>query len=82
MSRPFCVDASFDLSGNIDAAARSGVRKVQLVFLGYEGSDPGVFPGKTVRATGELFGAHTGHHHADVLMSVTQLDPAGHSSAK
>ena len=53
VSRPFCVDASLDLSGNIDAAARAGVRKVQLVFLGYEGSDPRVFPGKTVRATGE-----------------------------
>jgi hypothetical protein len=75
---PFCVEASFDLSGNVSEAAHAKVRKVQLV-LGGDG-DPferhRKLVGRRVQATGELFGAHTAHHHTDVLLYVSELEAA------
>lgn len=47
------------------------VDKIQLMsthdiqFKSYEG--------KTIQVRGSFFGAHTGHHHAEVLMDVNQL---------
>jgi hypothetical protein len=72
---PFCVEASFDLSGNVSEAAHAKVRKVQLVL----GGDDDPFEkyrklvGRRVQATGELFGAHTAHHRTDVLLQVSEL---------
>jgi hypothetical protein len=50
---------------------RTDVRRVQLVstdirFLRYEGA--------RVAVSGTLFGRHTGHHYADVLIFVEMLD--------
>jgi len=78
---PFCVEQSFDLSGNVLEAAHSRVRRVQLVF-----SDGELYRtyhnllGHVVQATGELFGAHTGHHHTEVLLNVTVLAPGQRAS--
>jgi len=78
LARPFCVEASVDLSGNTDEEAHSHVRSVQLVFLDDTRSYD-AYPalvGQRVQATGELLGAQTGHHHTDVLMNVAELAPA------
>jgi hypothetical protein len=54
------------------------IRRIQLVFHGedrpYEKYKSLV--GRRVDATGQLFGAHTGHHHTEVLLTVVDLQPA------
>lgn len=53
----------------IDGRSVENVKVVQLVR-----SEPHQkMIGKTVRVKGTLFGAHTGHHHTDVLMSVQEI---------
>ena len=59
-------------------ASDSGVGHLQLVLdsLGYERFRPHL--GRTVAARGTALSAHTGHHHAPVLIQVLggPLDPA------
>ena len=51
---------------------RKNVSKIQLL---YEDSiDMGRHLGSTVRLTGTFFGAHTGHHHTEVLMDVQKVE--------
>jgi hypothetical protein len=65
LEHPRCVEAAEDSSD----AAHSRIRRVQLVF------DVDDQPheqyrnlvGRKVEASGTLFGAHTGHHHTDIL---------------
>ncbi|HEU4885882.1 MAG TPA: DUF4431 domain-containing protein [Longimicrobium sp.] len=51
------------------------VRLVQMVLdsAGYARSRP--LLGTHVRASGTLFAAHTGHHHAPLLMSFPTIQP-------
>jgi len=55
---------------------QENVRRVQLVL------DPSVYKqygnlvGKRITVTGTLFGAHTGHHHTPVLVTVKTLQKA------
>lgn len=53
----------------------SGVRLVQLVLdsAGYASGRP--YLNTRVRATGTLFGWHTGHHHAPLLLEHVTLQP-------
>jgi hypothetical protein len=54
--------------------AQKGIRKIQLVFgdaTSYETQKE--LLGKKVVAKGTLFGAHTGHHHTPVLLTVNTL---------
>jgi hypothetical protein len=69
---PICVDedkAQPDLN-----PSHRNVRKVQLVLNNEHGERANSLRGKRVVATGTLFGAHTGHHHTPVLLTVTYLD--------
>jgi uncharacterized protein DUF4431 len=69
---PICVDedkAQPDLN-----PSQRNVRKVQLVLDKEHGERANGLRGKRVVATGTLFGAHTGHHHTPVLLTVTYLD--------
>ena len=50
------------------------VREVELVLNNEQAGRMNVLLGKRVVATGTLFGAHTGHHHTPVLLTVTYLD--------
>jgi hypothetical protein len=43
------------------------------VFKGYKAR----YLGKRSKATGRLFGSHTGHHRTDLLISVKSVAPAG-----
>jgi hypothetical protein len=53
--------------------SQKNVRQVQLV-LDQKDCDKALL-GKRVVATGSLFGAHTGHHHTPVLLTVSNLEP-------
>jgi hypothetical protein len=82
LDRPVCVEAKLNLSGDSEDKVYSGVRKIQLVF------DDGQayrkyrdLVGRRVQATGGIFGAETGHHHTEVLLSVNDLSRAPRSSS-
>jgi len=71
---PLCVRQG-DASGLEPAAA--GVRGVQLIFFDLSAYDKlRPFLGKKVRCTGNLIGAHTGHHHSEVLLTNSECDAA------
>ena len=71
LQRPICVEAASDYFDQ----AHAGVAELQLVFL----NEPHPYEtyrdlmGHVVEVNGELFGAQTGHHHTDVLLSVKGL---------
>lgn len=55
---------------------QKNVKAVQLVFLNGDAyKEYQSLVGKRVVATGSLFGAHTAHHHTDVLLTVKNLEP-------
>jgi len=51
----------------------NNIKFVQLVFLGNEYKTKKYLIGKKVKSTGTMFTAHTGHHHAKILMKVHKL---------
>jgi hypothetical protein len=53
--------------------ALKNVRKVQLVVSPETYERQKALAGKSVVATGSLFGGHTGHHHTPVLLTVADL---------
>lgn len=72
LDSPICVNE--DKSDPDLNPGRKNVRKVQLVLNpeGYEKYK--ALLGKKVVASGTLFGAHTGHHHTPVLLTVADLE--------
>ena len=76
LSQPICMEE--DVKEPSLSPAQKDIRKIQLVFrdaAAYETHEKLV--GKTVVAKGTLFGAHTGHHHTGLLLTVTTLTKAG-----
>jgi hypothetical protein len=75
LSHPVCVDQ--DKTDPDLNPAQKDVRRIQLVF-----HDAAIYKtqkalvGKSVVAKGTLFGAHTGHHHTPVLLTVSNLKEA------
>jgi Domain of unknown function (DUF4431) len=64
-------------------AAQKGVVRIQLVFLEPKRyRECAGLVGKRVIATGTLYGAHTGHHHTPVLLTVGRLAPAQDPDSK
>jgi hypothetical protein len=83
---PLCVrqDHTFGLE-----PAAAGVRRIQLIFFDLSAYDKlRPFLGKEVRCTGKLIGAHTGHHHSEVLLTNSECNaaqpvaPEGRSAGK
>jgi hypothetical protein len=73
-AEPLCVRQG-DTSGLEPAA--TGVRRVQLIFFDLSAYDKlRPFLGKEVRCTGKLIGAHTGHHHSEVLLTNSECNAA------
>jgi hypothetical protein len=74
LEHSICTEASDDFYDQ----AHSGIRRIQLVFVGDD--DPFVryrhLVGRTVQASGKLFGAQAGHHHTVVLLTVSDIAPA------
>ena len=52
------------------------VREIQLVLAPEEYQTYKGMVSKEVIAKGTLFGAHTGHHHTPVLLTVKSIEPA------
>lgn len=74
LESPICVDkdpAQSDLN-----PAQKDVSLVQLVLRPQDEKRAAALSGKSVVANGTLFGAHTGHHHTAILLSVTYLELA------
>lgn len=69
--RPICVNADDKI---IDGEKREkNVSKIQLVlteeqYVKYKG-----LLGKPVEVSGKLWHAHTGHHHTNVLLTVSEI---------
>ena len=61
---------SGDPSSTQNAKSHAGVGEVQLSV---QASKARFLVGKQVRATGTLFGAHTGHHRTPVVLQVKAL---------
>jgi hypothetical protein len=72
LDSPICVNQ--DVSEPDLNPSYKDIHRVQLVLdqAAYERYK--ALLGKRVVATGSLFGAHTGHHHTPVLLTVTYLD--------
>ena len=74
LAAPVCTvagaDAEFD-------DAKTGVRRVQLLLdaAGYRRLRPSL--GRVVTLRGTLFGEHTGHHHAPLILDVAPPAAAG-----
>lgn len=72
LNQASCVEPS---PNELYPDVHTAVRRIQLVFSGEE--RPYVkyknLLGHEVDAIGTLFGAHTGHHHTAVLLSVVDL---------
>lgn len=71
LDEPVCTE-----SDDVDAPARIGIRRVQLVLDPSASQPQASLLNKRAIARGSLFTAHTGRHHADVLIDVTELAPA------
>lgn len=66
LPEPFCV-AGQPIDAGIDAA-QSNVTEIQLVLTREQYRKYWQKVGRRVRVSGNLFGAHTTHHHTAVLM--------------
>ncbi len=78
LSNKLCVDGDKNAA---DSYPQSGIQLVQLVLEkeGYEKLRP--LLGRNVTLEGTLYAAHTGHHHAPVLMqSVTVTNTSTRNS--
>ena len=76
LSQPICMEQ--DRKDPDQNPAQKDVQRIQLVFRDatpHEGQKGLV--GKKVVARGMLFGAHAGHHHTPVLLTVIALTKVG-----
>lgn len=72
LTRPVCVDR--DKTDPDLNPAQKDVSRIQLVFRDVEiYKTQKDLVGKSVVAKGTLFGAHTGHHHTPILLTVITL---------
>ena len=75
LSQPICIEK--DKKDPDLNPEQKGIRKIQLVFRDATAYDTQKeLLGKKVVAKGTLFGAHTGHHHTSVLLTVSTLTKA------
>jgi hypothetical protein len=72
LKSPICIDE--DKTAPDLNPSQKHVRTVQLVLNKEDGERVRDLLGKRVVATGTLLGAHTGHHHTPVLLTVTFID--------
>jgi hypothetical protein len=63
-----CVDAADDIN-----VAESGERRVQLVLRGEQFTRYRDLLGRRIVVVGRLFHAHTGHHHALLLLTTDEI---------
>lgn len=66
------INVSEEDSEDESTRTRKAVSKIQLLYK--ESIDMGRYLGDKVRLTGTFFGAHTGHHHTEVVMDVQKVE--------
>jgi hypothetical protein len=71
LAKPVCVDE--DKNDPRLNPAQKDIRSVQLVLTPEMYEKYKSLVGKQVRATGTLFGEHTGHHHTPVLLTIQTM---------
>jgi Domain of unknown function (DUF4431) len=71
---PICVNE--DKSEPDLNPTQKNIRRVQLVLRGGGDDRYKALLGRKVVASGTLFGAHTGHHHTAVLLTVNSIEKA------
>jgi len=52
---------------------QTGIRRIQLVLQPEMFTNPRFLVGESVSIEGTIFGAHTGHHHTPILLTVRTL---------
>ncbi|MEO5946324.1 MAG: DUF4431 domain-containing protein [Chitinophagaceae bacterium] len=67
------LNVSEEDSEDESTRTRKGVTKIQLLY-DKDSIDMGMYLGSTVQLTGTFFGAHTGHHHTEVVMDVQKVE--------
>ena len=66
LDKPLCTARGDDETDEPESV----IRRVQLV---YSGDTKRLLSGSRIRVTGKLVHVQTGHHHTNVLMSVSEL---------
>lgn len=69
--RPICVNADEKIIGG--EKREKNVSKIQLVLTEEQYAQYKGLLGKRVEVSGKLWPAHTGHHHTNVLITVTEI---------
>lgn len=67
------TNVSVEDSEDESTRTRKAVSKIQLLY-DKDSIDMGKYLGSAVKLTGTFFGAHTGHHHTDVVLNVQKLE--------
>jgi hypothetical protein len=70
LPKPICMEANRADKSGLDQAV-SGVQAVQLAATSKR---LGVTPGQAVRVSGNVFEAHTGHHHTPIVLSEVRVE--------
>lgn len=73
-ARPFCVRGT--LGDDLNRADVANVSTVQLILLPDEYKTQAHLMGQSVKVTGTLSTAITGHHHTPVVLQVTTIEPS------
>jgi len=73
-ARPFCVRGT--PGDDLNRADVANVSTVQLILLHDEYKTQAGLMGQSVKVTGTLSTAITGHHHTPVVLEVTKIEPS------
>jgi len=73
-ARPFCVRGT--PGDDLNRADVANVSTVQLILLHDEYKTQAHLMGQSVKVTGTLSTAITGHHHTPVVLQVTTIEPS------
>jgi hypothetical protein len=71
LSRPICVNADENMPGGEEP--EKNVSDIQLIVSAEQYTRYKGIPGKSVEVSGELMHSITGHHHTNVLLTVTGI---------
>jgi hypothetical protein len=70
LDAPLCVDAT---AAGAETPYDRAENQVEITLVPMPHQSLKSYVGRRVTVTGTLFGAHTGHHHTDVLMEIRHI---------
>lgn len=71
LNRPICVNADEKIIGGEKREKK--ISSLQLILSGEQYAQYKGLLAKRVEVSGKLMHAHTGHHHTNVLLTVTEI---------